>query len=390
MDPERRGSRLAERRIVGSPCRRTSAKIPSEVGSNARSHVAEDTRTHHQAPSQSGSRARLLLRGAIVAALAGWTGLTTCLPAIAGGAAPLAGQAVSPDVERHVEAARAAAGSEHVRAFHYLCEVPDPPRGNPAPPAPEGKPSWYAAPAKVFDNLYFLGTRSLNSYAVTTSDGIVIIDPLYDYNVDSEIVDGLRTLGFDPDDIRYVIVSHGHGDHYGGARRLQQEYGARVLLSAADWDFMTSSESDQPKPERDGVIEDGQVLEVGDTSFRFTLTPGHTPGTISTVFDVSDGDQGHVAALWGGTAMRKSVAFYQEYAASTRKFEDVVRSEGADVLLSNHEIFDEAQRKLLALADRGEGGSHPFVIGRQATLNFLEVAHECAAAGLARLPAALE
>jgi metallo-beta-lactamase class B len=315
-----------------------------------------------------------------------WVGLTTWVPAGMGGASALAGQEVSPGVQRHLEAARTIAGNQHVRAFHYLCEVPDPPRGNPAPAAPEGKPDWYAAPARVFDNLYFLGTRSLNSYAVTTSDGIVIFDPLYDYNVDLEIVDGLRTLGLDPDDIRYVIVSHGHGDHYGGARRLQEEYGARVLLSAADWDYMMNSRGDQPKPERDGVIQDGQVLEVGDTSFRFTLTPGHTPGTVSTVFPVRDGTQRHMAALLGGTAMREDLAFYQEYAASVRKFEEVVRSEGADVLLSNHEIFDEAQRKLLALAARGEGDAHPFVIGRQGVLNFLEVAHECAGAGLGRLP----
>ena len=99
-------------------------------------------------------------------------------------------------------------------------------------------PEWYAEPARIFDNLYFLGTRSLNSYAVTTSEGIVIIDPMFADNVDLAIVRGLEQLGLDPADITHVIVSHGHGDHYGGALQLQREYGAQVLLSAADWDLM--------------------------------------------------------------------------------------------------------------------------------------------------------
>lgn len=373
-----------------SPCRKPRTRVPSGVGSKAPLHVREETRTTSGSPCPSDTSARFFRQGAILLALVGWGGLVNCLPAGFTGVPALAAQTVNPEVERHIAAARTFAGSAHARAFHDLCEVPDPPQGNPAPPATEGKPSWYAPPAKVFDDLFFLGTRSLDSYAVTTSDGIVIFDPLSAENVDLEIVQGLETLGLDPDDIRYVIVSHAHGEHYGGARRLQEDYGARVLLSAADWDFMAKNEGDQPKPERDGVIEDGQVLQVGDTSFRFVLTPGHTPGTVSTVFNVRDGGQNHVAALVGGAAMRENLAFYQEYAASARKFEDVVRSEGADVLLSNRDIFDDAHRKLIALNDRDEGDPNPFVIGRQGVLNFLEVAHECAAAGLARLPADMQ
>lgn len=329
---------------------------------------------------QRPSRApRLIL--AIVAGLA-------ALP-VPGGARPLTAQDANIEVERHVEAARAAAGDEHVRLFHYLCEVPDPPRGGAAPPAPAGMPDWYAEPVQVFDNLYFLGTRSLNSYAVTTEEGIVIIDPMFDYNVDLAIVEGLERMGLDPEDISHVIVSHGHGDHYGGARQLQQDYGAEVLLSAVDWDLMLESEGSQPVPERDGIIEDGQVLEVGDVRFHFTLTPGHTPGTVSTLFEVRDGGETHVAAMWGGTAMQENLAFYQQYAASARKFEEAVREAGADVIVSNHDIFDDAHRKLLALAEREEGEPHPFVVGTAVALDYLEVVRECAAAGLARLPTTL-
>ncbi len=254
-----------------------------------------------------------------------------------------------------------------------------------ARPAVPDVPEWHAEPAKVFDNLFFLGTQSLNSYAVTTSAGIVIIDPLYDYNVEDEIIEGLRKLGLDPADITHVIVSHGHGDHYGGARQLQQRFGAQVLLSAPDWELMLGNRGSQPKPDRDGVVTDGQELSVGDTRITFTHTPGHTPGGISTLVPVRDGGRSHVAALWGGTAMRRTREFYEEYAASARKFAAVVEAAGADVIISNHDIFDDAHRKIAALAERGVGDPHPFVIGREATLNYLEVVQHCAAAGLARL-----
>ena len=101
----------------------------------------------------------------------------------------------SPEVARHTEAARVAAGTDHPRFFEYLCRAPQPPRTRstnaatrPVRREPPPRPDWYAAPAKVFDNLYFLGTQSLNAWAVTTSGGIVIIDPLYDYNVEAEII----------------------------------------------------------------------------------------------------------------------------------------------------------------------------------------------------------
>ena len=290
------------------------------------------------------------------------------------------------DVEAHLVAAQTAAGEHHTRLFEYLCAL-EPTVESAAPPAAARMPEWHAAPAKVFDNLYFLGTRSLNSWAVTTSGGIIVIAPLYDRHVQGAVIDGLTTLGLDPTDISHVLVSHGHSDHYGGARRLQQAYGATVLLSAADWDLVLANDRPEPKPERDQAVVDGQRLTVGDTSLTLTLTPGHTPGTISTLIPVRDGGRSHVAAIWGGTAMRPTAAFYAEYAASARKFADAASVGGADVVISNHDIFDDAHRKIAALAERGPDDPHPFVIGADATMKYLDVVQHCAAAGLARLEA---
>ena len=91
-------------------------------------------------------------------------------------------------------------------------------------------------PYKVFDNLYFVGTKIHSAWALTTSDGIMVIDTLFDYAIEPEIVEGLKKLGLDPRNIKYVLISHAHGDHDQGAALLQSRYGAKVVMGATDWD----------------------------------------------------------------------------------------------------------------------------------------------------------
>ena len=110
-----------------------------------------------------------------------------------------------------------------------------PARGGGAPATPD-RANWYASPYKVFDNLYWLGTRQHSSWALRTSAGIIIIDTNFAWATQPEIIDGLTTLGLDPRDIKYVIISHAHGDHDQGAAELQRRYGAKVVMGAADWE----------------------------------------------------------------------------------------------------------------------------------------------------------
>jgi metallo-beta-lactamase class B len=288
-------------------------------------------------------------------------------------------------VMQHIAAARAVAG-EHAGMVERLCPMPGAaraPRGAP----PRGVPpreSWHAEPVKVFDNLMFVGMTEFSTWAVTTSDGIIVIDPIFDYSVEDEVVDGLRKLGLDPADIRYVLVSHGHGDHAGGAKLLQERFGARVLLSAADWDLL---EQDNPpwKPRRDIEVVDGQKLTLGDTTLELYLTPGHTNGTISTLIPVRDGATRHVAALWGGTLFNFGTdpARFAAYADSAARFREIAMRAGADVLLSNHTDYDGTKEKLPALAARAPGGAHPYVVGTDSVRRYLTVAQECAQAALA-------
>ena len=122
------------------------------------------------------------------------------------------------------------------------------PFANPPFPAKAGKPTWYAEPQKVFDNLYWVGQTEYSSWALTTSAGIIVLDAIYDYSVEAEVADGLKKLGLDPASIKYVVISHAHADHSGGARYLQQHFGAKVILSQADWDLLLAGRGNSPKP----------------------------------------------------------------------------------------------------------------------------------------------
>jgi metallo-beta-lactamase class B len=312
-----------------------------------------------------------------------------------------------PRVEAHVAAAKTAAGTDFAGVFTRICREaapaamppiaprPEAQRGA-RPPGPPPRESWHAEPVKVFDNLYFLGQTEYSAWAVKTSEGIIIIDSIFDYSVDDEVVGGLKAMGLDPAAIKYVVISHGHSDHSGGAKYLQDRFNARVILAAADWDLLDKSNG--TKPRRDMVATDGQKLTLGDTTLTLYNTPGHTMGTLSTLIPVKDNGVPHVAAYWGGTAFnwtanrnayitaeRPDSFWFKTYSDSARRFKEITTRAGADIILSNHTDFDGTKRKLPTLAQRKPGEPHPLVIGQAGVQRYLTVVDECAQAGLARV-----
>jgi metallo-beta-lactamase class B len=130
-----------------------------------------------------------------------------------------------------------------------------------------------------------------------------VIDTLYYYASEPEIIDGLKKLGLDPTKIKYVLVTHGHGDHDQGAKMLQDRYGARVGLAAGDWDLIEKRQS-MPggKPKRDLVVTDGQKIVLGDTTVTVVTTPGHSPGSYGLLFSVKDRGRPVSVAYASGTA----------------------------------------------------------------------------------------
>ena len=206
----------------------------------------------------------------------------------------LGGAAAAPapgSVDAHLAAAKTAAGFDFTGTLARVCVLPQTGPGRDVAPAPApARETWYAEPAKVFDNLYFVGTKVHSAWALVGSDGIILIDTLYEYASDEEIIGGLRKLGLDPAQIKYVLVTHGHGDHVGGAKLIQDRFNARVVMGGPDWESIERSLNQFPngKPKRDIVATDGQKITLGDVSVTLVATPGHTPGAFSFIFDVKD------------------------------------------------------------------------------------------------------
>ena len=287
-------------------------------------------------------------------------------------------------------------------------ELPTPPGGtNP-------RPNWYAPPAKIGDNFYFLGTRIHTTFALVSRSGeIILIDDKFAYATEAEIFDGLRTLGLDPRKVRYLIISHAHGDHDGGAHLTQAAIpGVTVVYGTGDWPSVlarTGPHATRDGPENDGT--DGRVIRVGDVSVKIVTTPGHTPGTLSLLFEFRDLKGKRVRAAYvGGTAISftANAAFYDLYISSARKFARAAADYKADALLSNHTEFDNSYFKAhtaenLRVGDddhkrrkhdddharRNRDVPNPYHVGQRRVLNYMGVVELCAMAAKLRATGSL-
>ncbi len=216
------------------------------------------------------------------------------------------------------------------------------------------------APFQVFDNLYYVGARWVSAWLLETDQGLILFDSLYGDLVDIA-VDGIRELGFDPDDIRYLIVSHAHYDHVGGARRFQQEFGAVVLMTEADWQ-LTEGEPDfrdYPRPMRHLSLGNGDTLNLGRTRLQFLQTPGHTPGVLSSVFTVYDNGYPHTAVMFGGAGLNFEGA--DRLGMYIDSVDRLLAMPEVEVNVSNHPDSGDIFTRYEMLEERQDGDPHPFV-----------------------------
>jgi len=331
--------------------------------------------------------------------------LATCAAltlAISGVGAHLSAEAQSAKVEQitgtvdsHLAASKAVAKAQFSALQQRVCEsaIPAPPRASEAGRAggaggggrqsgPPPASQWHAEPAKVFDNLYFVGMTEYSAWALTTSQGIIVIDTIFDYSVEDEVVNGLKKLGLNPADIKYALVSHAHTDHIGGAKYLQDHFGAKVVMSKEDWEFADRTIPERIRPKRDIDAKDGDKLTLGDTTITLHLTPGHTPGTLSSIYQVKDRGRTHTVATWGGTTIQGGKPeTYLAYIASADRYRDIVKKSGADIVLSNHTAYDNTPANIGKLATRKPADPNPYVVGNDAVLRYITTAEECAKAG---------
>jgi metallo-beta-lactamase class B len=316
------------------------------------------------------------------------------------GGAPAAGPNT---IAGHVAAGRALAGQTWLQMYSEMCGAAMPPqaRGAAAEAGPAGPPTrddWYQDPIKMFDNVWAFSTpaqldprtgervHNVMAMAVVTSDGIILIDSTYDYSVKGLIVDAMPKIGLDPKQIKYAVITHGHGDHFAGAKYLQDTFGTKIIMGDPDWtNVARPAKPGGPVPtniaKKDLATVEGQKLTLGDTTITLFNTPGHTVGTTSAIIPVKDKGVTHYAAMWGGTSISQNTPYEQlvAYNRSSRKMAEQSAKLGVDVILTPHgRVIDFPRRAGIQRAF--PMGPNQFIAGQDAVRRWWAMIDHCSQA----------
>lgn len=230
-------------------------------------------------------------------------------------------------------------------------------------------------PFKIKGNLYFVGTAQCSTHLIDTGDGLIIIDVPCIQDMPF-MLNNIWRAGFDPHDIKLIIISHAHVDHYGSVNAMRRFTGAEVALSKVDAADMAKRadyfkgfvQKFGPNNENfvpDRVLEDGEIVEMGNTKIRCVLIPGHTRGTMAHFWDVEEGGKTYKVGIYGGAgfvtlteeeiaANDLTMAIRDDFSHSIEKVWD----EPVDIMLGNHPFHNDTWKKRLAQL---EGAQDAFV-----------------------------
>lgn len=226
--------------------------------------------------------------------------------------------------------------------------------------------------AKVFDNLYYVGPGYVSVWLLTTPQGDILFDTAQEPYVDW-VMDNIGKYA-NIRDIKYIVLSHGHLDHFGGAAKIQLASGARVVAVEEDWK-MIDQVGNKPGPngtpppavpKRDMVVKEGDRLDLGDQHLIFHQTPGHTPGVLTTEgITVYDNGAPHRAILWGGGGYRGGLKEAEQSVTTAAK---IAAIKGVEVNLQVHSWAEPVgypgggvNERILSLKNRKPGEPHPMV-----------------------------
>jgi len=239
----------------------------------------------------------------------------------------------------------------------------------------QANPEWTEPfpPFRVAGNLYYVGSKGLASYLITTPKGNILINSDLEANVPM-ISASIEKLGFHFADTKILLISHAHWDHDAGSAMIVQKTGAKYMVMDADvsvvesggktdFQYGNSPNSLYPPAKVDRVLNDGDEVMLGGTVLVAHLTPGHTKGCTTWTMQVSDGGKTYNVVIVGSPNVNPGYKLvgntaYPQIAEDYERMWRVLKSLPCDIFLGAHGGYFGLDEKYPL---RKDGGANPFV-----------------------------
>jgi len=239
----------------------------------------------------------------------------------------------------------------------------------------QSDPSWTEPfPAiKIVGNVYYVGSRGLASYLITTPQGHVLINS----NLESsppQIRDSVEKLGFHFSDVKILLISHAHWDHDAGSAQIKKLTGAQYMVmdadvpvvesgGKADFQYGNSPANLYPPTKVDRVLHDGDEVRLGGVVLTAHLTPGHTKGCTTWTLKANDAGKSYNVVIVGSPNVNPGYKLvnnpqYPQIAADYEKMFRVLKQLPCDIFLGAHGSYYNMEAKFAKLKS---GGVNPFI-----------------------------
>ncbi|MBI3050514.1 MAG: MBL fold metallo-hydrolase [Acidobacteria bacterium] len=210
-------------------------------------------------------------------------------------------------------------------------------------------------PHRVIGNIYYVGTRTLSSFLITTPEGHILINSTYERNVPTT-AKSVERLGFKFADVKIVLGTHAHRDHQEGDALVRQMTGARSMVMAEDVPAMRAMKVGDREQTVDRALRDGDTVTLGGTTLTARLTAGHTRGCTTWTATVQEGGRSYNVVI--NCSLRAPGMLTPEVIAEFERTFTLVRSLRCDVPLGDHPAQYNMHAKHMKLES---GGANPFI-----------------------------
>ncbi len=219
-------------------------------------------------------------------------------------------------------------------------------------------------PFRIAGNLYYVGSKGLASYLITTPRGHILINSSLEASVPL-IQTSVEKLGFKFKDVKILLISHGHWDHDGGSAAIKQLTGAKYFVmdgdvavvesgGKTDFQYGSTPSSLYPPTKVDRVLHDGDEVKLGQTVLVARLTPGHTKGCTTWTMRVSEGSKTYQVVIVGSPNVNPGYklfqnALYPQIAEDYERMFRVLKSLPCDIFLGAHGSYFDMETKYAQL-----------------------------------------